>query len=176
MRLLKSECFACHNQEKKKGGLVLITRERLLEGGDDGAVVVPGKADASLLAKVLLKDSDPHMPPKKQLSDAQIKLLRNWIKTGVAWRGAALDEEATSPPVELSTLPAGYHPVLAMAISPDGKRLALGRGGSLLIHDLSITNFPVLTELAGHRDAIQALAWSSDGHWLASSGYRRVIL
>ena len=43
MVLLKKECFGCHNQEKKKGGLILTSRERLLEGGQDGAVVVPGK-------------------------------------------------------------------------------------------------------------------------------------
>jgi mono/diheme cytochrome c family protein len=85
LRLLKTECFSCHNQGKKKGGLVLTARERLLEGGDAGAVVVPGKPEQSLLTKVLLEGSDPHMPPKKQLTDAQIKILRDWIR--MAWAG-----------------------------------------------------------------------------------------
>src|SRR6266545_4862789 len=85
MRLLKAECFSCHNQEKKKGGLILTSRQRLMEGGDDGGVVVPGKPDASLLAKVLLKGADPHMPPKKQITDAQIKVIREWIKGGLGW-------------------------------------------------------------------------------------------
>jgi mono/diheme cytochrome c family protein len=75
MRLLKAECFSCHNQEKKKGGLVLTSRERLLEGGDSGVVVVPRKPDESMLMKVLATEADPHMPPKKQLTDAQVKVV-----------------------------------------------------------------------------------------------------
>ena len=39
MRLLKSNCFSCHNDEKKKGGLVMTTREALLKGGDNGATL-----------------------------------------------------------------------------------------------------------------------------------------
>src|SRR5882672_8802581 len=93
MRLLKAECFSCHNQEKKKGGLVLTSRDRLIEGGDDGVVAVPGKPEGSLLAKAVLKDADPHMPPKKQLTDGQIKVIREWIKRGLVWDQAALDEE-----------------------------------------------------------------------------------
>ena len=176
MRLLKTECFACHNQEKKKGGLVLTSRERLLEGGDDGTVVVPGKPESSLLVKALLKDADPHMPPKKQLADAQIKVIRDWIKAGLVWNDAALEEEEAIVPVQLASLPASYHPVLALALSSDGGKLAVGRGGSLAIHDASQTNFPVVAEFEAHRDAVQALAWSRDGRWLASGGFRRLML
>ena len=111
MRLIKTECFSCHNQEKKKGGLVLTSRERLLEGGDDGVVVAPGKPETSLLAKVLTKDADPHMPPKKQLTDAQIKVIREWIKGGLTWNEAALAEEDPIVPVQLGILPASYQPV-----------------------------------------------------------------
>jgi len=58
----------------------------------------------------------------------------------------------------------------------DGKRLAVGRGGSVVVHDVSQTNFPVLALLEAHRDAIQALAWSPDGRWLASGAFRRLVL
>ena len=67
MQLLKAECVSCHNPEKKKGGLILTSREALLKGGDDGAVLLPGKPEASLMIKSLAKDADPHMPPRKQL-------------------------------------------------------------------------------------------------------------
>ena len=33
MRLLKSNCFSCHNGVKKKGGLTMTSREALLKGG-----------------------------------------------------------------------------------------------------------------------------------------------
>jgi len=176
MRVLKGECFACHSQEKKKGGLVLTSRERLLEGGDNGAVVSPGKPEASRLVKALAKDADPHMPPKKQLSDEQIKTIRDWIKGDLPWNQAALEEEKALAPVGLADLPPSYQPILALALSPDGGKLAVGRGGSVVIHDASVTNFPVLSQFEAHREAVQSLAWSSDGRWLASGGFRRLAL
>jgi len=39
MHLLHNNCISCHNPEKHKGGLQLTTREGLLKGGDDGAVI-----------------------------------------------------------------------------------------------------------------------------------------
>ncbi|MEO8428198.1 MAG: c-type cytochrome domain-containing protein, partial [Verrucomicrobiota bacterium] len=177
MRVLKAECFGCHNTEKKKGGLVLTSRETLFNGGDDGAVVLPGKPESSRLAKALLRDSDPHMPPKKQLPDAQIKIIHDWIKGGVVWdTGALAEDENRINPVELLTLPASYLPVTALASSPDGQKLAVGRGGSVVIHDASQTNYPVLAQWEAHRDAVQALAWSGDGLWLATGAFRRLEL
>lgn len=174
---LKAECFACHNEEKKKGGLILTSREALLKGNDDGPVVAAGKPDSSRLAKALLRNADPHMPPKKQLTDAQIKTIRDWIKGGLVWDAKALsDDEPGVTPVQLKPLPASYQPVMALALSPDGRKLALGRSGRILIHDASQTNYPVLAQLEAHRDAVQALAWSPDGHWLASGSFRRLVL
>jgi len=177
MQILKAECFGCHNPEKKKGGLGFTSRETLLSGGDDGAVVMPGKPESSRLAKVLLRDSDPHMPLKKQLPDAQIKIIHDWIKGGVVWDAAALAEDETRiNPVELLTLPSSYQPVAALALSLDGQKLAVGRGGSVVVHDASQTNYPVLAQWDAHRDAVQALAWSGDAHWLASGAFRRLEL
>src|SRR4051794_20968091 len=85
MGVIRAHCISCHNDEKKKGGLRLTTRENALKGGENGPVVVPGKAAQSVLAKVVLADSDPHMPPKKQLSDKEIATLRDWIASGAKW-------------------------------------------------------------------------------------------
>src|SRR5262245_493162 len=138
MRVLKAECFACHNEEKKKGGLVLTSRESLLKGNDDGAVVVSGKPDASRLANALLPNADPHMPPKKQLADSQIKILRDWIKGGLVWDATALAEDDTSvAPLALLPLPPSYQPVMALALSPGGTNLAVSRGGRIVVHDAS---------------------------------------
>jgi WD40 repeat protein len=177
MKVLKVECFGCHNAEKKKGGLVLTSRQTLLDGGDDGAVVVPGKPELSRLAKALLRDSDPHMPPKKQLPDVQVKIIHDWIKGGVAWdAGALAEDENRINPVELLALPGSYRPVTALALSPDGQKLAVARGGSVVVHDASQTNYPVLAQWEAHRDAVQALAWSGDGLWLATGAFRRTVL
>jgi len=41
--------------------------------------VVPGKPEKSRLYQFLASDSDPHMPPKKQLTDVQREAVREWI-------------------------------------------------------------------------------------------------
>jgi len=177
MLLLKKHCFACHNEDKKKGGLVMTSREVLLKGGDNGPAVVPGQPGESLLTQVILPDSDPHMPPKEQLSEEQINLLRDWIKAGAEWDAAALAEASPSlDPTKLRPLPLTYRPVLALALAPDGKRLAAGRGNAVVIYDLSETNQTLAARLEGHRDAVQSLAWSPDGKHLAAGGFRRVLL
>jgi len=63
--ILRRHCAECHLGEKRKGGLSMNTRESLLEGGENGAVIVPGKpADSRLHALVIAPgDDDDRMPP-----------------------------------------------------------------------------------------------------------------
>jgi hypothetical protein len=176
MRLVRDNCLACHNADKHKGGLILATRNGLLAGGDDGAVISPGDADKSLLYKALLPDADPHMPPKKQLKPRQIQAVKDWIAAGAEWDEATLAEKSRRENVQLAELPAGYQPVLALALSPDGKRLAIGRGNRLVVHNLEATNFPVLLDTKDGVDVARSLAWSPDGRRLASGGYRELTV
>src|SRR4051812_11347850 len=89
LHLLKTRCFACHNEQKRKGELVMTSRELLLKGGEDGPVIVPGAPAESPLIAALAVDADPHMPPKKQLTAAQIALLSAWVKDGAPWDASA---------------------------------------------------------------------------------------
>src|SRR5207247_894300 len=102
--------------------------------------------------------------------------LRNWIADGAKWDAKTLAENASSKPPRLVAMPPSYQPVLALALSPDQKRLALARGNRICIHNLSETNRPRLFELDAGGDAVQSLAWSADGKWLASGGFRRIVL
>ena len=66
------------------------------------------------------------MPPKKQLNDKQIAVLRSWIDEGAVWNEQALAIFGMDTPLEkLGSLPQQYQPVLALALSPDGKRWRL---------------------------------------------------
>ena len=177
MRLLKNNCFSCHNDQKKKGGLVMTSRDALLHGGEDGKVVVEGAPEKSPLLDSLAADADPHMPPKKQLSPAQIAMLNAWIKGGAKWNAAAL----VNPPsplrkVTLAPLPAAYHPVLAMALSPDATRLAVGCGNEVVIYNVAGPKPAVVARASAHPDAVQSMAWSPDGKTLATGAYRRLVL
>jgi len=177
MSVLRANCLNCHNDEKKKGGLRLTSRENALKGSDNGPVLVPRKSDKSLLTKVLLADADPHMPPKKQLSEKAIATLRQWIDAGAKWDAKALAENVSdTTPIQLGVMPGSYKPVLALALSPDEKRLAVGRANRIYIHDRSQTNYPVVAQLEGHRDAVQSLTWSRDSQWLASGSFRHIVL
>ena len=80
--LLAARCFECHGPEKQKGGLRLDSRVTLIEGGDSGPAVVPGKPEESLLASVVRYNGDIKMPPKSKLPDHEIALLAEWIKRG----------------------------------------------------------------------------------------------
>ncbi|MCC7374371.1 MAG: DUF1553 domain-containing protein [Verrucomicrobiales bacterium] len=174
MALLHRNCLACHGPEHQRGGLSLATRELTLKGGDSGRVIAPGKPDRSPLLKSLGPDADPHMPPKRQLAPQQIELVRRWIETGAKWDDAALARLNAPREIHLEALPAGHQPVQALALSPDGKRLAIGRAGRLSIHDLAATNQPVLQEIEAHPDLIHAMAWSPDGRWIATGGFREI--
>jgi hypothetical protein len=58
-------CLECHNAKEAKGGLNLETYPSLRAGGDDGPVLVPGKADDSLLVRLVEHRQTPPMPPRK---------------------------------------------------------------------------------------------------------------
>ena len=44
MTLIRQNCLACHNPEKRKGKLVLTSRDLALKGGENGPALVPGIA------------------------------------------------------------------------------------------------------------------------------------
>ena len=72
-------CTKCHGGVKQKGGLDLRTIKAALEGGETDTALIPGDPETSPLYQVVQVDSDPHMPPKKQLPVEEIEALKTWI-------------------------------------------------------------------------------------------------
>jgi len=93
--IFDANCVKCHGVMERKNGLELDSPETVMKGGDDGVVVVPGKPDKSRLYQYLAADSDPHMPPKKQLTDVQREAIREWI---AAMATTAKPEKRTKAP------------------------------------------------------------------------------
>jgi mono/diheme cytochrome c family protein len=85
--VLVDNCFKCHGDKKQRGGLRLDSRAALMEGGDQGAALVPGKADESLLIKAIRHEDELKMPPTKKLTKEQIADLTQWVKMGAPWPG-----------------------------------------------------------------------------------------
>lgn len=189
LAILKTECFRCHTEEKRKGGLVMTSLEGLLKGGDTVPALVPGKPEESFLYELLLEDGDPHMPPKKQLKSEEIASIKNWIEDGGKWDQEFLDSIAIpSMDVKLTALPDRYTPIAGLEVSPDGTQLAIGRGDTVFIWKWfertegegdkakTIREIRQVAELAGHRDALQSIAWSPDGKALATGGFRQILI
>jgi mono/diheme cytochrome c family protein/uncharacterized membrane protein len=86
--ILDSNCIACHGAGKTEGGLRLDSYGALMNGGKDGAIVVPRGDDKSmLLQRVTLPAGDPHAMPaegRPPLKPAQIDFIRAWIRAGAS--------------------------------------------------------------------------------------------
>ena len=90
--VLAHHCTKCHGQQKQKGGLRLDLREAAMKGGDDGAVIAPGKPDASdLIRRIRLAHGDADaMPPEKgPLDPRDLGTLVKWIAAGAPWPDGA---------------------------------------------------------------------------------------
>lgn len=185
LAILQRNCVRCHTEDKRKGGLLMTNRDALLEGGDSGPAFEAGQSGGSLLIETLFPDAENHMPPKGQLSPTEIETLANWIDAGAPWDAALWDKLRLSPldgPVTLTALPPAYQPVFAVALSPDGKTLAAGRGpriewlGLTPSADGKTLSFTSAGTAEPGPDPVQSLAWSPDGKLVAAGSFRRVTI
>ncbi len=84
--ILDIKCYTCHNERKSKGDLVMTPVEKLLAGGENGPIWIPGDAQASALVQRihLPLEHEDHMPPegKAQLTEQEKRLLESWIQAG----------------------------------------------------------------------------------------------
>src|SRR6478736_7925710 len=122
-------CSGCHNDNDLEGELSLVSFAKLQKGGEKGAVIVPNRADASLMIRMLTGEVEPAMPPKDepQPTDAEINVLRTWIDAGAHGPDGQQSDypELSTPKIKPA---ASVHEYLtSLALAPDGKRLALGR-------------------------------------------------
>ncbi|OMH38131.1 c-type cytochrome domain-containing protein [Motiliproteus sp. MSK22-1] len=83
--ILDEYCVECHSGWFPDGGLRLDTRENILEGGKQGAAVIPGKPGKGWLINLIKTEPGRYskMPPgKEQLDTEQINMIKNWIAEG----------------------------------------------------------------------------------------------
>ena len=85
---LDAHCVDCHGPARAEGALRLDTLAGIRKGGDGGAVITAGRAEASeMVRRVWLPPSHPDaMPPRgrRSLSPADALLIRWWIDQGAA--------------------------------------------------------------------------------------------
>ena len=130
--VLESKCIACHGATVRKGGFRLDTPEEIIDGGEDGLAVVPGRSSESdLIRRLWLPTTDrKHMPPlhRPQVTPAEAEMIRWWIDSGASFELLVADAEP-DPAIdlifeswEIEALPEG---VFALDVSdPDTVALA----------------------------------------------------
>ncbi len=78
----------------------------IFKGGELGPVIVPGKPEASLLARAVHYDSAPKMPPRGKIADNDIAAIDQWIR----------ENPLATAPREVSPAPATTAPVAAAPV------------------------------------------------------------
>lgn len=91
--ILAHNCYQCHNENKKKGELVLDSKRGLFKGGKSGSVIEAYSPDESeLYRRITLSANHEDVMPKKgkTLKANEIALIELWIKNGAYWSDRAL--------------------------------------------------------------------------------------
>ena len=110
--ILSDRCFKCHGPDERarKKKLRLDIRDDATRDRGDGAAIVAGDPDASLLIqRIEAASADDRMPPlesKLTLEPSEIALLRRWIEEGAGYEQhwSFVAPESAEPPPLMSTL------------------------------------------------------------------------
>lgn len=76
-------CYQCHSVEEgdSRAGLLVDTRDGLLQGGDSGPAISPGNLDESLFWEAVNWDGF-EMPPSQKMPAEVIAHFKTWIEMG----------------------------------------------------------------------------------------------
>jgi mono/diheme cytochrome c family protein len=77
--IFERSCLRCHGSRREEG-LDLRGYAVMMSGSDNGPVIVPGDADASLLITQVLSGEMPRRAPK--LPAEQLQILVDWVNQG----------------------------------------------------------------------------------------------
>lgn len=161
--IFQKSCNGCHYPAKLKGKLDLTSVATALKGGKSGPAFVAGDSAGSRLV-TQISGPKPEMPEEGDpLSAAEVKLIARWIAEGAKDDSPNLALRPSEPPVYRSR-PA----ITAMALSPDGKLLAVAGRHEIILRDGDGSN--VVARLLGDSPRIEALTFSADGATLAACG------
>ena len=114
--ILATHCVYCHGADESESGLRVDAGQLILDGGDRGPAIVPGKSTESLLYQVLVGEGEEDvtaMPlDADPLSKKEIAIIKKWIDDGADFpddEEIARNEHAAShwafQPVKRPTVP-----------------------------------------------------------------------
>src|SRR5436190_6261003 len=109
--ILRGSCLKCHSGDQAKGKLRMETREQLMKGGENGAVVVSGKSGESELIRLVAGLEKERVMPAQgpRLKEEQIGVLRAWIDQGLKWDAGFRFKSVQQMPLEPRTVALPKH-------------------------------------------------------------------
>jgi WD40 repeat protein len=166
--IFRKYCTSCHNADDRDGDLSLESFADLQKGGEHGVAVLPGNAESSRLLRLVTGTAEPKMPPddEKPPSAAEIELLKAWIEGGAKGPDGVEPDRTVllTPSIPPADVPRS---ITALALSPDGKQLAVARFGRVeLVDAVSNNAVHTLKDLPGK---VNSLSFSKDGKWLLTA-------
>ncbi len=172
--LLVSRCIECHGPDKDKGDLRLDQKAFALP--EEDSTIVPGKPDESeLVHRVELPAGDDDIMPNKgePLTEAQKKLLRQWVAEGAEWPEngdkaiAALLDAKVIPKIkfELPALEGGEQAEIDKAVAALRARGAVVQQIAADTEAIDV-NFSLLRDKVGDAEARLLLPLSKRLVWL----------
>ena len=176
--IVKENCLACHDAKKASGKYDMSTFAKLMAGGRNDEVVLPGEPADSEFYYLMTETTGRRMPPENKgepVTAAQAETVRRWIAQG-AKLDAGLDPDADvvaelrarwRPPAP----PAAYtFPVIvnALAFTPDGTQLVAGGHHELTVW--SADTGELLKRVRTRAERAYDLAFLPDGTLIVAGG------
>ncbi len=158
--IFRQHCYGCHAASVKMGSLDVQTHEGIMRGGNQGTIIVPGKASESRLYLTLTGAMKPDMPMGGQrLAAGELDVIKRWIDAGAKPEPGA--KAAATPPLMIRR--SGPLRTPAYSLGWNGGVLAVGGFKQVRLTDGAAT-------LDGNVEAVRAVSISSDGALLAAAG------
>ncbi len=156
--IFRAKCFACHNSDKKSGGLDLTNFTSAMQGGSSGQVIDGGDGDGSRLYAVVSHQAQPYMPPNSdKLPPEMLAVIKKWID------GGALETKASTAVIKKKA-----KMELSLSFAPNGRP----EGPAPMPQRLALQP-PVVTPTTTAVTALGTNPWSP---LVAVSGQRQVLL
>lgn len=173
--IFNERCLDCHAAQDPEANFVMESFDALMKGGESGPAILPGKAEESLLVKMvegrIEKDGKKKiMPPGKRtkLTSEEIAAIRGWIDEGAQ---APANAQIASKEIKVPRISAKGTPpkrIGAIASVTGKSEFAMARFNEIEIR--SAENRRLLRTITGATGPVNGLVFSADGKRLFSAG------
>ncbi|KAA5546376.1 DUF1553 domain-containing protein [Adhaeribacter rhizoryzae] len=112
--ILNTKCISCHGGVKEKSGFSLFSRADALRKNNSGKpAIIPGDPENSeFIRRLTAKDPEERMPYHAEpLPQAEIDILKQWIKEGAKWADHWAYISPKNPKVPTDELRAAVNPI-----------------------------------------------------------------